>query len=66
MSVNLKGLFMYTDSAAVAAVPAGVTGAALFAPGQVGLGLVLVAAMTLILGVLLTMRTRRLGRVDSE
>ena len=57
---------MYNDTAAVAAVPAGITGTALFAPGQAALGLALVAALALILGVLLTMRTRRLDSVDPK
>lgn len=57
---------MYTDSAAVAAVPAGATSAALFAPGQAAFGLALVAALAMILGVLLTMRSRRLDSVDPK
>jgi len=51
---------MYSDSAAVAAVPAGATSAALFAPGQAAIGLAIVAALAMVLGVLLTMRSNRM------
>jgi hypothetical protein len=57
---------MYSDSAAVAAVPAGATSAALFAPGQAAIGLVIVAALAMVLGVLLTMRSNRLDSAASK
>ena len=57
---------MYSDSAAVAAVPAGATSAALFAPGQAAIGLALVAALAMVLGVLLTMRSHRMASAASQ
>lgn len=52
---------MYSDHAAVAAVPAGATSAALFAPTQAAIGLAVLAAIALLLGVVLAMRSQRIG-----
>ena len=52
---------MYSDTAAVAAVPAGAAGAALFAPTQVAIGLVIVAVATALLGALMGMRAARVS-----
>lgn len=52
---------MYSDTAAVAAVPAGAAGAALFAPTQVAIGLVIVAIATALLAVLMSMRAARVA-----
>jgi hypothetical protein len=57
---------MYSDSAAVAAVPAGATSAALFAPGQAAIGLAIVAALAMLLGVLLTMRANRMDSTTAK
>jgi hypothetical protein len=52
---------MYSDTAAVTAVPAGAAGAALFAPLQVALGLGVVAALMAAMVLLMVMRSRRLA-----
>ena len=46
---------MYSDTAAVAAVPAGATSAALFAPTQAAIGLAVLAALSLVIGVVLAL-----------
>lgn len=51
---------MYSDGGAVAAVPAGVAGASLFAPGQAMFGLLILAAIVTLLGLLLMLRTYRM------
>jgi hypothetical protein len=52
---------MYSDVAAVTAVPAGAAGVALFAPGQVLLGLALLAMIVVVLATLTGVRSRRLS-----
>jgi hypothetical protein len=52
---------VYSDTAAVAAVPAGVTGAALFAPTQAAIGLAMVAALVAMLAIALSVRASRLA-----
>lgn len=52
---------MYSDTAAVTAVPAGAAGAALFAPLQVALGLGVVAVLMAAMVLLMVMRSRRLA-----
>ena len=56
---------MYSDHAAVAAVPAGAAATALFAPTQVAIGLALLAALAAVVGVMLAMRSHRLHDVTS-
>jgi hypothetical protein len=50
---------MYSDSAAVAAVPAGAAGVALFAPSQIVFGVALLAVLALVLIVLMGVRANR-------
>ena len=57
---------MYSDHAAVAAVPAGAAGAAMFIPTQAVIGLVLLAALLVIVGVLMIIRSQRLGAASSN
>ncbi len=61
-----KGRHMYSDNAAVAAVPAGAAGAALFAPTQAAIGLALLAALFAIVAVLMIIRSQRLGATSSN
>ena len=53
---------MYSDGPTVVAVPAGVAGTALFAPSQIALGLVILASVLLVLGILTLSRSRRLAK----
>jgi hypothetical protein len=57
---------MYSDHAAVAAVPAGAAGAALFVPTQAAIGLALLAALLAIVGVLMIIRSQRLAASSSN
>lgn len=57
---------MYSDHAAVAAVPAGAAGAALFVPTQAAIGLALLAALLVIVCVLMLIRSQRLGATSSN
>ena len=52
---------MYSDVAAITAVPAGAAGVALFAPGQVVFGLGLLALIVVVLATLVAVRSRRLS-----
>jgi hypothetical protein len=57
-----EGPIILTVSAGVLAVPAGATAASLFAPSQLLFGIVILANLLAMLGVLLLIRSRRLDR----